>query len=204
MKPFKADADFDLALTLSYSLHFLFLSALLIKLDATSEDEADQRTFGFLLICIFSVAPLLIVIQNLSFLALSAREWAFAKGQKVKDAEEEDGEAAHDDIEAAQDADQQDVEAAQDVKVTLDAEAATEHDDIETTGGDEFASSTTLISEEKAGEIQLQEDPAIAAMHRSDSKASAGAPLAVTNHPTGPGGLAPSAASRRRATRLPT
>ena len=46
MKPFKKDVDFDLALTLSFSLQFLFLSALLIKVDATSEDKADQRTFG--------------------------------------------------------------------------------------------------------------------------------------------------------------
>ena len=75
IEPFKADADFDLALTLSYSLLFLFLSALLIKVDATSEDEADQRTFGFLLIFTFPAAPFFIVVQYLAFLAQSAREW---------------------------------------------------------------------------------------------------------------------------------
>ena len=56
IQPFKADTDSGIALTLSFGLQFLFLLALLIKVDGTSEDEADERMFGFLLIFVFSEA----------------------------------------------------------------------------------------------------------------------------------------------------
>ena len=46
VKPFKSDQDSDLAISLSYSLQMIFLSALLIKVNATSEDKKTNTRLG--------------------------------------------------------------------------------------------------------------------------------------------------------------
>ena len=51
MQPLKRD-DTVFGIVLAYSLVLLFIAALMIKVDATSDDEDDQEIFGLLLVAI--------------------------------------------------------------------------------------------------------------------------------------------------------
>ncbi len=56
LQPLKKE-DTILGIVLSYSLVLLFVAALMIKVDATSDDEDDQKLFGALLIVILFAGP---------------------------------------------------------------------------------------------------------------------------------------------------
>ena len=46
-----------------HSLTLIFLAALLIKVDATSDDPQDQRLYGFVLIIVLLAGPILALVQ---------------------------------------------------------------------------------------------------------------------------------------------
>ena len=56
MQPLKRD-DTVFGIVLAYSLVLLFIAALMIKVDATSDDEDDQEVFGLLLVIILFAGP---------------------------------------------------------------------------------------------------------------------------------------------------
>ena len=58
LRPFKDASDNTLGVVLAYALMLFFLSALLIKVDATNDDESDQDIFaGLLLVCPRPISP---------------------------------------------------------------------------------------------------------------------------------------------------
>ena len=64
LRPFKDDSDNTLGVVLAYALMFFFLSALLIKVEATDDDERDQDVFaGLLFVCLFS-GPFALIIKG--------------------------------------------------------------------------------------------------------------------------------------------
>lgn len=69
MKPYKDAEDSSLGIVLAYSLSLFFLSALMIKVDATSTDPKDEELFGIFLVGVLSAGPIAIVVQNLSGVA---------------------------------------------------------------------------------------------------------------------------------------
>ena len=160
MKPFKSDQDSDLAISLSYSLQMIFLSALLIKVNATSEDKEDQHTFGVLLILVFAASPIYLAVQNLRFLAQAEQILDKMCSKPKEEAEEEKGDAA------------KDVEAANGIE---DADASSK------AGCAQLADSKKLLrsnSSAKAVKTQLQRAPknvsstTIATMYKSHSNAT--------------------------------
>mmetsp|Transcript_38085 Transcript_38085/g.85056 ORF Transcript_38085/g.85056 Transcript_38085/m.85056 type:complete len:411 (-) Transcript_38085:203-1435(-) len=62
-EPFKMPQDSQFAVILSTSLTLLFLAALMIKVDLTSDDDDDQLLFGILLIFITGAGPLMVAIH---------------------------------------------------------------------------------------------------------------------------------------------
>ena len=52
LAPYKKKLNNAMGVLLSFSLAGLFLAALMIRVDATSEDENDQEVFGYLLIAL--------------------------------------------------------------------------------------------------------------------------------------------------------
>ena len=65
-KPFKENDDSKLSIVLAYSLALVFISALLIKADVTSDDEDDQKLFGVLLAITPFAGPIVIALQLLA------------------------------------------------------------------------------------------------------------------------------------------
>ena len=65
LKPFKSKDDNTLAVILAYSLMLLFLAALMIKLDATSDDEEDQEALGYILIAVLAAGPAALLFLTL-------------------------------------------------------------------------------------------------------------------------------------------
>ena len=63
-KPFKEVSDNDLAKILAFSLSLFFLSALMIKVSAT--DDEDQRIFGILLVLILCAGPVAVVFEMIA------------------------------------------------------------------------------------------------------------------------------------------
>mmetsp|Transcript_57436 Transcript_57436/g.113194 ORF Transcript_57436/g.113194 Transcript_57436/m.113194 type:complete len:737 (-) Transcript_57436:21-2231(-) len=84
-KPFKNENDNWLAVTLSFSLSLFFLAALMIKADLTSDDQDDQRFFGWVLTAILTGGPLLVVCENVWLYIESQRE------NRTHEKEEESG-----------------------------------------------------------------------------------------------------------------
>ena len=65
-KPFKEDADNMINEIMAFALLFFFVAALMIKSDMTSDDEEDEKTFGFLLVFILVSAPLFLMLVTVS------------------------------------------------------------------------------------------------------------------------------------------
>ena len=61
MQPLKRD-DTVFGIVLAYSLVLLFIAALMIKVDATSDDEDDQEIFGMLLVATLFAGPVSLVL----------------------------------------------------------------------------------------------------------------------------------------------
>jgi hypothetical protein len=64
MRPFASDGTNTLMKILSYSLVMIFLGALLIKVDATSDSKSDQAVFGALLSCILLSGPSFLLLRG--------------------------------------------------------------------------------------------------------------------------------------------
>ena len=62
IQPLKPE-DTMLGIVLAYSLILIFLGALMIKVDVTSEDEHDQEVFGAILVVIFFAGPATPIIK---------------------------------------------------------------------------------------------------------------------------------------------
>ena len=63
LQPLKK-SDTLLGTVLSFSLVLLFIAALMIKVDATSDDEDDQEIFGVLLIVVLFTGPVSFVFES--------------------------------------------------------------------------------------------------------------------------------------------
>jgi len=61
LKPYKEKEDNTLGVILAYSLALLFLSALMIKANVTTDDGYDPKLFGAILIMILFAGPLAIL-----------------------------------------------------------------------------------------------------------------------------------------------
>jgi hypothetical protein len=66
-RPCKRDENSSLVIILAYSLVLVFLAALLIKLDVTTDDPGDQAVFGTLLVIVFLSGPIFIILQLLLY-----------------------------------------------------------------------------------------------------------------------------------------
>jgi len=60
-RPFKGDVDCTLGIVLTYSLAFIFLGALLIKVDAQPNGELERRIFEVVLIFLLLMGPGLVI-----------------------------------------------------------------------------------------------------------------------------------------------
>jgi len=63
LMPFKKQDENTFSITLSASLGFLFLAALMIKVDITSDGDDDQDLFSALLVLILFAGPVVVTIQ---------------------------------------------------------------------------------------------------------------------------------------------
>ena len=66
LKPYKNTSDCNLGIVLQYSIALFFLSALLIKVDATWDSANDQEIFGHFLMGILFIGPTMIIFQLIS------------------------------------------------------------------------------------------------------------------------------------------
>jgi len=62
-KPFKNPSDCNLGIILQYSIALFFLSALLIKVNATWDSADDQKVFGYFLMIVLFLGPMMITGQ---------------------------------------------------------------------------------------------------------------------------------------------
>ena len=81
-RPFKVASDSNLAEVLGCSLCLFFTAALMIKVNATSDDEDDQEVFGLLLIGVLAAGPVL----------SATRFWNWFQGRE-EECEQSDGAA---------------------------------------------------------------------------------------------------------------
>ena len=65
-RPFKEEEDSSLGIVLTYSLAFIFLSALMIKVDALPQGDLERRLFGFVLVFLLIMGPGIIIINLFS------------------------------------------------------------------------------------------------------------------------------------------
>ena len=61
-EPYAERSDNRLSIVLAFSLVLFFLAALMIKVDATSDDEHDQEVFGMLLVAFLCAGPVMSVV----------------------------------------------------------------------------------------------------------------------------------------------
>jgi len=87
LKPFNEPSDCSLGVVLAYSLTLFFFAALLIKVDATSDDADDQYVFGVILIAVLVMGPVLLFGLN-AFPLLKRACIAETPGQKRQTLEE--------------------------------------------------------------------------------------------------------------------
>ena len=79
-KPYKNPSDCNLGIILQYSVTLIFLSALLIKVDATSDSANDQEILGYFLMLVLLLGPIMITFQYVgSFVKMCSR----SKAQKL-------------------------------------------------------------------------------------------------------------------------
>ena len=62
-EPYAERSDNRLSITLAFSLVLFFLAALMIKVDATSDDEHDQEVFGMLLVAFLCAGPVMSAVE---------------------------------------------------------------------------------------------------------------------------------------------
>ena len=62
-QPYAERSDNRLSIVLAFSLVLFFLAALMIKVDATSDDEHDQEVFGMLLVAFLCAGPVMSVVE---------------------------------------------------------------------------------------------------------------------------------------------
>ena len=62
-EPYAERSDNTLSITLAFSLVLFFLAALMIKVDATSDDEHDQEVFGMLLVAFLCAGPVMSAVE---------------------------------------------------------------------------------------------------------------------------------------------
>ena len=62
-KPFANAADSFLGIILSYSIALVFLAALMIKAQVTSDEKDDEDVFGILLVVVLGLGPLATALQ---------------------------------------------------------------------------------------------------------------------------------------------
>ena len=62
-KPYKSKSNCNLGIILQYSIALLFLSALLIKVNATSDSNNDQVILGYFLMVVLLAGPTMITLQ---------------------------------------------------------------------------------------------------------------------------------------------
>ena len=102
--PYKENDDSQIGVILSYSLAFIFIAALLIKVDAAANDsESDQEAFGILLGIVMFSGPLALILKIIAqeitariTKARRARQEA-AKNEKARRASLEGSFAQHPD-----------------------------------------------------------------------------------------------------------
>lgn len=73
-RPFKGDVDCTLGIVLTYSLAFIFLGALLIKVDAQPNGELEHRIFEVVLIFLLLMGPGLIIYTFLRSFCVKRRK----------------------------------------------------------------------------------------------------------------------------------
>ena len=95
-KPFKKSSDSNISVILAVSLLFLFLAALMIKVNATSDTDSDQEVFGIILVGVLAAGPAVITIQAAASLLASTMQGrgcgASAAGGTTPKGDEEDPE----------------------------------------------------------------------------------------------------------------
>ena len=62
-EPYAERSDNRLSITLAFSLVLFFLAALMIKVDATSDDEHDKEVFGMLLVAFLCAGPVMSAVE---------------------------------------------------------------------------------------------------------------------------------------------
>ena len=62
-QPYAERSDNRLSIVLAFSLALFFLAALMIKVDATSDDEHDQEVFGMLLVAFLCAGPVMSAVE---------------------------------------------------------------------------------------------------------------------------------------------
>jgi hypothetical protein len=67
LEPFQAQDNVELSTILAFSITLAFEAALLIKVDATSDDPTDQLIFGVLMIVIVLIGPIMIFMKLVVF-----------------------------------------------------------------------------------------------------------------------------------------
>ena len=86
--PYKTNSNNSLGIVLAYSLVLFFQAALLIKVDATSDDDSDQALFGVFLIVVLLAGPIAITYQlvgsKLLVVLNVARKFLVPKKKKKK------------------------------------------------------------------------------------------------------------------------
>jgi len=73
-EPFNIPSDNDLSVVLSYSLMFMFLAALLVKVSVVQDDSRDQQIFGVVLIIIFLAGPASLFVQLMKFFVMKVKQ----------------------------------------------------------------------------------------------------------------------------------
>ena len=61
--PYAERSDNRLSIALAFSLVLFFIAALMIKVDATSDDEDDQEVFGMLLVIFLCAGPAMSAVE---------------------------------------------------------------------------------------------------------------------------------------------
>ena len=82
--PYKEPSDSVLGVVLAYALALLFLAALLIKVNATSDDTQDQALFGVLLVLILFAGPVLATSEGIYLIAGQMHEFYLRKFKPLR------------------------------------------------------------------------------------------------------------------------
>jgi Ca2+-binding EF-hand superfamily protein len=90
-RPFKEEEDSSLGILLTYSLTFIFMSALLIKVDQQPDGPLERRLFGFVLVFLLMMGPGVIIMNLLTSVLSNFFERRKEKKKKKVQAVLDDG-----------------------------------------------------------------------------------------------------------------